>query len=48
MCVYVYFLRVCLSVCYVHFVWENSLPNEEFNVLIQNIETNRVTEAKFF
>ena len=33
--------------CFIDFKSEkNSLPNEELNVLIQNIEIKRVTEAK--
>ena len=34
--------------CFIDFKSEkNSLPYEEFNVLIQNIKIKRVTEAKF-
>ena len=34
--------------CFIYFKSENNstLPNEELNVLIQNIEIKRVTEAK--
>ena len=43
-------LRINMSkICFIEFKSEknSTLPNEELNVLIQNIEIKRVTEAKF-